>query len=264
MCIMKYLFTLPTGLFLIVFMACRHNHDIAKAKVSDLSREVTFYTADSIAVTGDLYEVHKEAAVILLFHQAGSNAKGEYGSIIPRLTAAGYNVLAIDQRSGGQLYGSYNRTVAHFSKHTYSYCDAYADLERALDFVIEQGFSGNKILWGSSYSAALVIQLANRRQDDVAAVLAFSPASGGPMQECRSELYFETLKLPMLLLRPEKEMEIESVKQQFDLALRYKHKTYVAANGVHGSSMLVEARTESDVKAHWDAVLSFIEKVENP
>lgn len=48
--------------------------------------------------------------MILLFHQAGSS-KAEYATISPRLVAAGYSALAIDQRSGGELFGS-NETAA--------------------------------------------------------------------------------------------------------------------------------------------------------
>ena len=61
-------------------------------------------TADGVKVAGLYYRVPRPKAVILLFHQAESG-KGEYATIAPRLVAAGYSALAIDQRSGGDLFG---------------------------------------------------------------------------------------------------------------------------------------------------------------
>ena len=63
--------------------------------------------------------------------------------------------------------------------------------------------------------------------DDVDGVLAFSPASGGPMKHCKPDEYFETLKVPLLLLRPLQELEIESVKNQFELAQKTNHQVYI-------------------------------------
>lgn len=229
-------------------------------------KEVSFYTPDSIQIYGDLYEIDKKGQTILLFHQGGSNAKGEYSPIIPKLNEQGYNILAIDQRVGGQYYGNYNRTLANIPTNSfgdgYEYCDAYNNLESALNFIIDSGYSGDIIIWGSSYSASLAIQLANNRQNDIAGVLAFSPASGGSMKDCLPDRYFETLKKPMLLLRPPNEMENESSKSQFDLANKFNHQTYVAENGVHGSSMLVEERVGSNVDNTWKVVMSFLQKIE--
>ena len=68
-----------------------------------------------------------------MFHQAGANAKGEYSTIIPKLLTEGFNVFAVDQRTGGQTFGKHNRTVAEISANRYGYCDAYPDLEAALN-----------------------------------------------------------------------------------------------------------------------------------
>lgn len=223
--------------------------------------EVSFYTTDSIQIYGDFYKVGKEAKTIILFHQARSNARGEYESIANRLYEKGYNVLAIDQRSGGQLYGSYNRTIANFEHNNYSYCDAYSDLSAAIDYVATLGFEGKKIIWGSSYSAALVIKLGAERPNDVRGVLAFSPASGDPMDGCSPETYFEQVKVPLLVLRPDREAEYESVKAQLKSVKSFGFSTYIAENGVHGSSMLVESRTNSNTDKTWEVVEDFIENL---
>ena len=232
-------------------------NEITKDK-DNTGREINFYTSDSIKIFGDLYELDKTAATILLFHQGASNAKGEYGPIIPELISDGYNVFAIDQRRGGQRYGDYNRTVAIIPYKKFSYCDAYADLEGALNYIIKAGFSGKIILWGSSYSATLAIQLASKHQNQISGVLAFSPASGGPMEGCTPDEYIKDLKIPLLLLRPPNEMAIESVKSQFDLAQQYNHQVYAAEYGTHGSSMLVSERVGNNVDKNWQVVEAFL------
>jgi len=65
---------------------------------------VTLQARDGVSVSALLYEATQPKAVILLFHQAGSS-KAEYATIAPRLVASGYTALAIDQRSGGSLFG---------------------------------------------------------------------------------------------------------------------------------------------------------------
>lgn len=220
--------------------------------------EVNFYTSDSIQVFGDFYKVGKEATTIILFHQARSNARGEYEHIANRLHKKGYNVLAIDQRSGGQLYGSYNRTVAKFSSKNYTYCNAYLDLEGALKFLNESGLDNKVIVWGSSYSAALVVKLATNHPDEINGVLAFSPASGEPMEGCSPNELFSEIKTPLMILRPAQEAEYESVKNQLELAKANGIKTYIAIGGVHGSSMLVESRTKANTDQTWAAVYGFI------
>jgi pimeloyl-ACP methyl ester carboxylesterase len=248
------------SLTLLVFLnACKKQHkNTFNKNDSKVAKEIVFHTKDNIKIYGDLYQLDKTNPIILLFHKGRSNARGEYNSIIPLLINNGFNVLSIDQRLGGQDFGSYNRTVANILNSTFNYCDAYADLESALNFVIDSGFSGKKILWGSSYSGSLAIKLANEYQTEVSGVLAFSPASGGPMKNCRADEYFETLKVPLLLLRPAKELEIESSQKQFELAQSFNHQTYIAKNGFHGSSMLVENRVKNNVDDNWKSVLSFL------
>lgn len=255
---MKNLTTKVFLVLLVVINSCEVDVKMDSSKLSN--NEITFITSDSLKIYGNLYITNKDKPVILLFHQAGSNGRGEYKDIIPILTQKGFNVVSIDQRSGGQLYGNYNRTILQFEVNPYSYCDAYADLEGALNFIIEEGFNGEKIIWGSSYSAALAILLASNRPHDISAVLAFSPASGGPMQNCSPNDVFDKLEVPLLLLRPRSEMEYESVQEQYELAKANKHSVFISENGVHGSSMLDDDRTGGDISETWKTVNLFIDK----
>jgi len=91
--------------------------------------EITLTSSDSITIYGDLYTINKEISTILLFHQGGANARGEFAPIIPKLLNEGFNILAIDLRVGGtSYYGSTNRTIDDLPTNNYKYCDAYPDL----------------------------------------------------------------------------------------------------------------------------------------
>lgn len=223
--------------------------------------EVTFVAADGIVVFADRYhpppESDRDGATIILFHQAGGDARGEYASIVPRLLQAGYEVLAVDQRSGGDRFGGVNRTVAELDRE-YGYCEAYPDLEAALAWAVESGPSDRIAVWGSSYSAALVIRLAVSHPESVDAVLAFSPASGGPMEGCRPDEVVGDLTTPTMALRPDREMEIESVAAQAVELERHGVVVVVSEGGVHGSSMLDPKRASGDVEPTWQAVLEFL------
>lgn len=232
-------------------------------RTESFGKELHFYTTDSVKVYADLYQVDLQAPTILLFHQGGSNVRSEYKPIIPELLEEGFNILAVDQRVGGQLLGSYNRTVADIGVNRYNYCDAYPDLEASLNYLTTNNFTGNYIAWGSSFSATLAIKLAHANPGKIEAVLAFSPASGEPMAGCDPNSLFETLKTPLLLLRPYNETQIESVRKQIELANLFGHQTYVANNGRHGSSMLIEERVQAPVKANWAVVLRFLEEHKN-
>lgn len=226
-------------------------------------QEVSFETADGITVYGDIYttpDLPKSAPLILLFHQGGGDARGEYLPLVSRLVAEGYNLLAIDQRRGGDRFGMENRTLAGIQDEDYSYCDVYPDLEAALQYALDSGFTGKIAAWGSSYSAALVFQLADNYPDEIHAVLAFSPASGDPMAGCRPEKHSKNLSQPVLALRPSREAEIPSVIEQLQTFAEHGHQTYVTDPGTHGSSMLNPERVDGPTEATWHVVLDFLSR----
>jgi pimeloyl-ACP methyl ester carboxylesterase len=221
--------------------------DVSKASTYS---ELKTVTADNVTIHGQKYfaKLSGKDPLILLFHQAGSNGRGEYGDLIPWLNQSGFRVIAWDQRSGGKRFGSDNRTVAGLAKDApAAYCDAYQDLQAAVDYTFKQGLAKKVVVWGSSYSAALVVQLAAKNTDKVSGVASFSPASGGPMVNCRARQWVEKVKAPMLFMRPASEMARESSVLQRDILKAAGGKFEVIANGVHGSSMLVDTRTKHDM-----------------
>jgi pimeloyl-ACP methyl ester carboxylesterase len=238
---------------MLTFPACRAPLDTTPHEVS--------FAGSGAALFGDVHPSAEGAAgpVVLLFHQGGGDARGEYGAIIPRLVERGFNVVAFDLPGGGNRFGIENRTVASRPVSQPTYCDDYGDLEAALAWVASSRFTGPRILWGSSYSAALAIRLAAEHPERVAAVLAFSPAGSGPMEGCRPDPHLTRLAAPLLVLRPTAELGLPAVLAQSELVRQAGHEVYEAVGGTHGSSMLVADRATGDVEVTWTRVLSFVD-----
>ena len=224
---------------------------------------VEIVAPDGIAIFGETYfsDLPKDAPLIMLIHQAGSDGRGEYGPLIPWLNQAGFRAIAWDFRAGGDRFGN-NRAVAAMGGDGESdYCAAYTDFPAALDHVLAQGWAGEVVLWGSSYSASLIFRLAAERPEAVSGVIAFSPAGGGPMTDCRPRIWAEDIAAPVFVLRPVREMEIASSQEQRDILGDTGADFRVVENGVHGSSMLVDERTGEDMSTDREAVLMWLRSI---
>lgn len=211
---------------------------------------------DGVAIRGDLYALEgddsKSAPVILLFHQAGSN-RGEYAEIAPRLNELGFHALAIDQRSGGDRWGFENETVGKLGEPT-KYLAALPDLEAALKWKAEAGYGGKTLVWGSSYSAALVFLLA-AEHDAIDGVLSFSPGEylGTRTDEVRKAA--KSVTQPVLVLAPADERD--RAKPVVDVIPGEDKQLVVPDEAVHGSSMLVPGRNAGAEKI-WPVVETFL------
>ena len=223
------------------------------------AEEITFTASDGGVVYADavMAPAGKSAPLLILFHQAGGDGRAEYSYAAPRFVEAGYSVLLVDQRSGGDRFGGPNRTVAARGESA-GYCEAYPDLEGALSYAQESGYAGPIFAAGSSYSAALVIKLGAEHASELAGVIAFSPASGGPMKNCSPNGFAATTKTPTMVLRPATEMRSGVALRQFQQFTDAGHTMYIANRGIHGASMLDPTRTKADVEATWAAVLEFL------
>lgn len=196
----------------------------------------------------------KPVASLLLLHQARSDARGEYGPVMEELSGAGFDLLLLDLRSGGDLFGD-NRTAANYDQDTIGYCDAIPDIEAAIDWLAKR--EAPLFVVGSSYSAALAIRAADVAPDKVAGFVAFSPASGDPMAGCDPAEHMAAAPRGFVL-RPASEMEIERVATQLGDFAEGGARTLVVENGVHGASMMVDERTGADMAAVRDAVIAFV------
>jgi dienelactone hydrolase len=138
---------------------------------------ITFPSGDGITLTADLYMKHdKSAPFIVLFHQARWS-RGEYLEIAPRLVKLGYNCMAVDLRSGGEVNGIKNMSVvaAEEAMKPTQYVDAYQDIDAAMKYARKYLADGKLIIWGSSYSSALTLRYAGDNPEAIDGVLAFSP-----------------------------------------------------------------------------------------
>jgi dienelactone hydrolase len=214
---------------------------------------ISFAASDRVQVFADYYSADsKDKPLILLFHQAGSN-RGEYATILPMLTGLGFNALAIDQRSGGDAWGQTNETVKHLGKST-DYGKALLALEAALRWAKSSGHTGSILVWGSSYSAALVFLLAAKHRADIKAILAFSPGEylrgSATVRKAAAQV-----SIPIFVTSAKDPKEIAVAKSILDASPSAEKIQFIPnIAGVHGSSTLRLDRNPDGAEENWTAV----------
>lgn len=210
------------------------------------------------AILADVYDAPGDSVLVVLAHQGGGSARGEYGFIIPRLLDMGYDVLTPDLQGGGDRFGYPNRTVEQTPEPgNFGYCDALPDLRTVIAYARELRPDARLVLWGSSYSGALVLHVA---ADDpgIDRVLAFSPADGEPMGDCGATSALGGIEVPVLAVRPESEAQIASVREGLARFEAAGHTTVIMSPGRHGSSVLNPFRVGSTVDENWAVVRDFL------
>lgn len=143
-------------------------------KKSICQTSLEFKSRDGLLISADCYPAKPERNV-LLCHQSHCN-RGEYRETAPRLAGLGFSCIAIDQRSGMNVFGVVNEpsTRAKHAGVATGYLDARQDIEAAVDFACRRNGGKPIVLFGSSYSAALALWIA-ACSDKIAAVVSFSP-----------------------------------------------------------------------------------------
>ena len=218
---------------------------------------VTVTAADGVKVYGQYWPApRKNAPLVLAFHQAGSS-HFEYAPLAPRLNRLGFSVLAIDQRSGGAEFGGQNRTVTGLGKSE-SYDAALADLDAALAWARSRADGSPVLVWGSSYSAALVFLLAAKHPDQLQGLLAFSPGEYLDQPDAVVSAA-RSARLPVFIDQAKDDDEVTASRTIFD-ALPHADKTLFVAqiSGVHGSATLREDRNPRGAQENWVAVERFL------
>ena len=206
---------------------------------------------DGIRIGARYYPAEKPKALILLFHQAGSS-KDEYAKIAPRLVADGFSALAIDQHSGGSLFGR-NETVARIGQ-AMSFDDARQDLDVALDWASQRGLP--VIVWGSSYSAALAFELVADNPGRIAGLLAFSP---GEFLKGATRVRNAARRIQVPVYVTMASGEEEQARQIFDaIASKDKVLGLPAQRGVHGSATLDPDRNPEGADGNWRSAEAFL------
>lgn len=220
--------------------------------------EVDVQGPGDVSLAVDRYDGSEDGPVVALFHQGGGSARGEYGFLVPRLLDLGFSVVAADLHGGGDRFAFPNRTLArHPEAAGFTYCDALPQLQAVVDRIQSWYPDRPLVLWGSSYSGALVLHAAAAR-NDVDRVLAFSPASGEPMAGCSANDVVNRVEVPLLVVRPEEEAAIPSVADQLALFDAAGHAVFVASPGAHGSSTLNPHRVAGPTERTWQRVREFL------
>ena len=218
--------------------------------------EVRLVAADGVTVFADHFDPsgNRSRGTIVLFHQAGSNA-AEYRTIAPRLAGMGFQVLAVDQRSGGAMFLAINRTVKALGGST-GYEAALPDMAAALASVQTQG---PVLVWGSSYSAGLVFALAAAHPGSVNAILAFSPGeyfSGLNVAQAAARV-----RVPVYVTSANDAGEVAAAQTIADAVPGGLAVQFVPKVGSHGSSTLRADADPVGEAANWDAVTRFLDRV---
>jgi dienelactone hydrolase len=223
-------------------------------------KTITFASEDGVVIHADLYLIHpKTAPFIVLFHQANWS-RGEYNEIAPILNTLGYNCMAVDLRSGGAVNNVTNLTKLNAVKAMKStqYIDALPDMRAAINYSKKNFAQGKIVIWGSSYSSALVLKLAGEKGNQIDAVLAFSPAEyftsqGKPRDYVTSEAGKITQPIFITSAKSEK-----GSWWGIYVSILSDDKTYYLPEtvGNHGSKALWEQYADSP--GYWKAVKTFL------
>lgn len=225
--------------------------------VGAAAEPVVLTAADGVKVYGEVWRAAgPKPPVILAFHQAASN-HSEYQSIAPRLAAAGFTVLGIDQRSGGDYFGDTNKTVGALGRST-GYEEALPDLAAALQWGKDNARGAPVLLWGSSYSAALVFVLAAQNPGIAAGILAFSPGEYlAKRRAVRSAA--EKVSVPVFVTQAREHGEVDVSRNVLRSVASEEKTQFVPTKGAaHGSSTLRPDVNPEGAEETWQAVLKFL------
>ncbi|MTI88823.1 MAG: alpha/beta hydrolase [Balneolaceae bacterium] len=223
-------------------------------------KAVSFKSADGLIVSANLYETHAENPVILLCHQANYN-KYEYADIAPKLAEWGFNVLAIDQRSGGSFAGQPNQTFeqARMQHTDTDFLDAQQDIHAAVEYLAEK-YGKTVTLWGSSYSASLAFFTASAKEmEKVNGVIAFSPGDYFGTAKPPLKTVLATLDLPFLIASSKEEAgEIQTILENVQLG-NNQIQFIPESAGFHGSRALWNG--QKGAAEYWKAVYHFLHQL---
>ena len=218
---------------------------------------ITFNSLDNIVITADLYmTADQNAPFIILYHQA-RYSRGEYLEIAPKLNALGFNCMAVDQRSGDAVNNVKNETHARATEKELAteYVDALPDLEAALLYTKNELKATKIIVWGSSYSSALVFVLASKYKYKIDGILSFSPGNCFELDGKSIDDYAKDVSCPVFITSAKSEEESWRPIYQ---NLQSTNKVYYLPEdkGFHGSKALWEEN--EGYKDYWKAVEGFL------
>ena len=252
------IYTSLFALLILVFNSCTEELVQETRDADPFPINMDIPALDGLNINANIYDIDKDAPVIVLCHQASFN-KHEYDGIGERLNDLGFNCIAIDQRSGGPITDKQNWTNIRALQQGLGvdYLDAEQDITAAVDFAAEV-YKGTLILWGSSYSStlALYIGMAN---DNVDAVVSFSPGDYFALERQSLAEMLPNFKKPMFVTSSKREVkDLTALLAGMTLG---KNQVHFApdSSGYHGSKALWKG--QQDGEEYWEAVEGFLENV---
>jgi alpha-beta hydrolase superfamily lysophospholipase len=253
---MMYLIRIQKWIYAVLFSTLFITGVMAEAE------KVQFKTMDKVTVTADLYAPNPSTApMIILFHQA-KYSRGEYVETAPKLNAMGFNCLAVDLRSGGEVNGIENKTFNYADSLGMEtrYTDAYTDMRAALSYAKRKYPNAKIILFGSSYSASLAIKLASDFPKGISGVVAFSPGeyfSKFGWSRDIIQISASRVQCPVFIASAKEEKE--TWQKIYDAIPVQSKVAYVPeSGGKHGSKTLWAAFPESE--KYWNALKDFLNR----
>lgn len=220
-------------------------------------KKINFKSKDGLIITADYYEIEKPKGLILLCHRSHSN-RAEYRETAPKLNKLGYSCLAIDQRSGMNVFGEINETKNRAKEKGLptGYLDAKPDIEAAIEYAWELNNKNKIILLGSSYSASLAL-LISTNSNKVKATIGYSP--GEYLKGIDLAESIRSINLPVYVTSPKNEVE------QVADVIKYVYRYHVIhfkpkVKGVHGSKTLW-AEVKGN-ETYWNSLENFLLKTD--
>lgn len=260
----KTIFTLLLTAVTLMANSC---NGVQKSDFQDdevaLRQTITFKASDGLLITADLYANNPDnSPMIILFHQARWS-RGEYREIAPKLNDLGFNCIAIDQRSGGEVNGVVNETHQRAEKQKLgtTYVDAETDIKSAIEYVKKTYPKAKKIIiWGSSYSSALVLKIGGDR-NDIDAILAFAPGEYFEDMGKPADYVTESAKNIMVpVFITSSKAEKENWWNIYEVIPSIGKDYFVPeTDGNHGSRALWEKFDDS--RYYWKAVTEFLKRL---
>lgn len=219
---------------------------------------INFTSPDGLTVYADYYAKYgRHNPLIILYHQAGFS-RGEFRNIAPRLMDLGFNVLAVDLRSGdivNQVTNLTNKEAIKQRKWT-GFTDAIPDLEAAHNYAKNTIKTKKIIYWGSSYSASLGFYMAAKYPKDYKALIAYSPGEYFKIENKNIAYFASNVKIPVYTSSARNE---ESSWRPIYNSVKSKKRFYLPSKtkGHHGTIAL--SVFNDDAEENWQAIIPFLQ-----
>ncbi len=224
--------------------------------ILEAQEKVSFIAEDGLEITADLYETNPSKPYIILLHQAGYS-RGEYRQVANKFIKFGYNCLAVDLRSGGEVNYIQNHTALLAIQQGYSadFLSSKKDIEAAINWVQKRNHEP-VILFGSSFSASLSLLIA-KENSNIKAVIAFSPGEFFT-PEITVQLAIRDLNKPVFVASSHRENPYVDTLLSF---VPSTNKTIFApkTGGEHGSKSLWKSNPNN--QEYWLALTMFFSNI---